>query len=177
MGWYENQVLAHAAGFKKETDMAAPPGKTSNISKLTGIVKNATAAMDRAKMASDALNSGAGALVDKIATIEGITNEVHAANAQLDEAIAAMTSGEESPLPEHDSSSATGPTASPSPQPTPSPSSQASNTNASLVSGAPSGAANAGFSPGPGGAAPLIINTGNAARDVKTSAALVHSSN
>lgn len=187
--WFVDQVLAHAAGYNKENEMAAPPGKTVHISKLTGIVKDATAAMNRAKMASDALNSGAGALVDKIATVEGITSEVNAANAQLDEAIAAMTSEDESPLSGTNTGSATGPAASPPPT-APSPSPQAAlqssgvANNSGVVSGAPSGVAtntpgSLGGSPAPtpGGATPLIINTGNAARDIRTAVANAHDHN
>src|SRR5579883_1218029 len=171
--WFEELVLAHAAGYKKEKPM---PGKTDHISKLTGIVKNATAAMNRAKIASEALNSGAGVLVDKIAQVESITAEVNAASAQLDEAIVAMTSDEESPLSDTGSStsgthllSATGPVVEPR-QPQPS-----LGQNIGNVPGTESGAAKA-FAPGVG-AAPLIINTGNAEHDLKASISHVHDKN
>lgn len=169
MGWYEDLILAHAAGYSKENKMSAPPGKTVHINKLTGIVKNATAAMNRAAMAGDSLNTGAGALVDKLAQVEAITTEINAASQQLDEAIAAMTAEDSSPLPDS-TSSATGPTASPPPS-TPSPNSQAAQTNASTVSGAASGGTGSPAVP------PLIINSGSAMRDVRAAGANVSNHN
>lgn len=136
--------------------------KSVNVSKLTDIVKTATAALTRAKAASDALNAGAGDLVDNIARVEQITANVADANKQLTDALAAISAEEVT---------ATGPAASPS---TPSPSPQAP-TPAALpgnkvgdVPGAAGGVPGSeAFSPGASPGTPPTINTGTVAGDVK----------
>jgi enamine deaminase RidA (YjgF/YER057c/UK114 family) len=185
MGWFEDQVskAAEQISAPQIAGKKTMAGQTGHVSKLTGIVNNAKSAMNRAKTASEALNSKAGELVDNIAKVESLTNDIHEANQGLVQAINEMESDigtDESPLASPSSSapapssnvstssllnSATGPTAQP-PQPAPpaqspspqAPVAQSANTMGDVTGNAEGGTGTQGAAPSPS-SAPLISST------------------
>lgn len=119
MGWFEDQVLAAAeklyAPSKPTTGEKIMAGQTKHITGLANVVTNARSAINRAKAAGEALNAHAGELVDNIAKVESITQELHDTNQGLAQVIAEMTSEDDTQPGPLSSTSAPAPASTASP--------------------------------------------------------------